>query len=252
MNIEKNKRRKVMKIPSNPKIVKREVVTDQSDPRMIKFKKERGEFEPGYHQGNTVKLQITEYEAGLDEYQVDEIIGFVDGAPSLFEIPLFREFAEKAILKVNEEHEREKWAEELHISFRDYRRRDRKAVLELWKLCKLIQPWEEPAKHINQRIKVHPDLFLVCWTDGGIIAAVMGRCDENRGWVEYLAVHPSFRKKGIGRQLVKIIEDRLHKKGCSEISILIDPDKAAAIEFARRAGYGTKNLTLMRKSLRDG
>ncbi len=80
----------------------------------------------------------------------------------------------------------------------------------------------------------------------------MGRCDENRGWVEYLAVHPSFRKRGIGLQLVKIIEDRLHKKGCSEISILIDPDKAAAIEFSRRAGYGAKNVTLMRKSLGEG
>lgn len=238
--------------PVNPKIAKQEVITDQSDPRMIKFRKERGEFEPGYHQGNTIKLQITEYEAGPDEYQVDENIGFVDGAPSLFEIPLFREIAGKAILKVNEEHERDSWAEELHISFRDYRRRDRKAVLELWKMCQLTQPWEEPAKHINQRIRVHPDLFLVCWTDDRIIATVMGRCDENRGWVEYLAVHPSFRKKGIGRQLVRIIEDRLHKKGCSEISILIDPNKAAAIEFSRRAGYGTKNATLMRKSLGEG
>jgi len=238
--------------PVNPKIAKQEVITDQSDPRMIKFRKERGEFEPGYHQGNTVKLQITEYEAGADEYHVMETIGFVDGMPSLFEIPLFREMAEKAILKVNEEHQRERWAKKLQITFKDYRRRDRKAVLELWRLCQLTQPWEEPAKHINQRISVYPDLFLACWIEDRIIATVMGRCDENRGWVEYLAVHPSFRKKGIGRQLVKIIEDRLYKKGCSEISILIDPDKAAAIEFARRAGYGTKNVTLMRKSLGDG
>lgn len=219
---------------------------------MIKFRKERGEFEPGYHQGNTVKLQFTEYEAGPDEYQVYETIRFVEGAPSLFEIPLFREIAKKAILKVNEEHARDRWAEELHICFRDYRRRDRKAVLALWKLCHLTQPWEEPAKYINQRIKAHPDLFLACLIDDRIIATVMGRCDENKGWIEFLGVHPSHRRKGIGRQLIKIMEDRLHKKGCSEIDILIDPDKAAAVEFARRAGYGTKDVTLMRKSLGDG
>ena len=43
--------------PLNPKIARREIITDQSEPRMIKFRKERGEFELGYHQGNTVKLQ---------------------------------------------------------------------------------------------------------------------------------------------------------------------------------------------------
>ncbi len=235
--------------PTNPKITKREIITDLSDPRMVKFRKERGEFEPGYHQGNTVKLQITEYEAGPDEYQVDENIGFVDGAPSLFEIPLFREIAEKAILKVNEGHERDRWAEELHISFRDYRRRDRKAVLELWKMCQLTQPWEEPAKHINQRIKAHPDLFLICLIDDRIIATVMGRWDENRGWIEYLGVHPSFRRKGIGRQLVKIMEDRLSLKGCSEIGLLIQQENSATTEFYRRVGYRDKSMIYMGKQL---
>ena len=122
---------------------------------------------------------------------VRETIGFNDGAPSLFQIPIFREIAEKAILKVNKEYERERWGKEFHISFRDYRRRDRKAVVELWKTCQLIQPWEEPAEDINRRIKVYPDLFLVGIDK--IVGTVMGRCDENRGWVEYLAVNPLFR-----------------------------------------------------------
>ena len=242
---------KSKKLPENQNIVSREIITDQTDPRMIEFRRQHCEFEPGYHGGNTIKLQITEYEAGPDEISRVSI-GYHDGEPSPMYKALLREMIEKAILKVAGEKERERWSQELQIRIRDYSRKDRKAVLELWKTCQLTQPWEEPTKHINHRIELNPDLFLVGVIDDKIVATVMGRCDENRGWVEYLAVHPSFRRKGIGRQLAKIIEDRLHKKGCSEINLLIDPDTAAAIDFAHRAGYCTKNVTLMGKRLGDG
>jgi ribosomal protein S18 acetylase RimI-like enzyme len=242
---------KSKKFPTNPKIARQEVITDQSDPRMIEFRKQRGEFEPGYHKGNTIKLQITEYEAGPDEFEVKETIGFNEGAPSLFQIPFFREIAEEAIFKVNAEYEREIWAKELHINFRDYRRRDRKAVVELWKACQLIQPWEEPEKHINRRIKVHEDLFLVGTIEDKIVGTVMGRCDENRGWVEYLAVHPLFRRKGIGRQLLNIIEERLSVKGCFGMGLLIQQETPVATNFYQRVGYRIKNVTYLEKRLRD-
>jgi len=248
---KESNRMKSKNFPTNPKIARREIITDQSDTRMVAFRKERGEFEPEYHQGNTVKLQITEYETGPNEFQVQENIGFNDGAPSLFQIPIFREIAEKAILKVNEEYERERWGKELHISFRDYRRRDRKAVLELWKTCQLIQPWEEPAKHINRRIKVYPDLFLVGIIEDKIVGTVMGRCDENRGWVEYLAVHPFFRRKGIGHQLVNIIEEKLSIKGCSEIGLLMEQENPVTTEFYQRVGYRDKSVTYLEKRLGD-
>ena len=242
---------KSKKFPANPKIARQEVITDQSNPRMIEFRKQRGEFEPGYHNGNTIKLQIIEYEAGPDEFEVKETIRFSDDALSLFQMPFFREIAEEAIFKVNAEHEREIWAKELHIDFRDYRRRDRKAVVELWKTCQLIQPWEEPEKHINRRIKVHEDLFLVGTIKDKIVGTVMGRCDENRGWVEYLAVHPLFRRKGIGRQLVNIIEEKLSKQGCSGMVLLIQQENSDATDFYRRIGYHTKSVTYLEKRLRD-
>ncbi|KSV18390.1 acetyltransferase [Dehalococcoides mccartyi] len=250
MKKRKQEKRKIF--PKDPKIARQEIITDQSDPRMIKFRKERGEFEPGYTQGKTVKLQITEYEAGPDEFQVKENIGFVDGGPSLWDIPFLRDMTEKAILKVNEEYERKRWARELHIDFRQYKRSDRKNVLGLWKICKLTHPWETPQKDIDQRIKTSPDLFLVCLNDNNIIATVMGRCDENRGWIEYLAVHPSFRRKKIGRQLIKIIEDRLLKKGCDEIDLLLQQDNQEATNFLQMVGYRIINMTYMGKRLQNG
>jgi GNAT superfamily N-acetyltransferase len=126
---------------------------------------------------------------------------------------------------------------------------ERKTVLELWKKCKLTQPWDEPAKDIYRRIKDHPDLFLVCSNDETIVATVMGRRDEHRGWIEYLAADPAFRKKGIGRQLVKIIEERLYKIGCTEIGFLIQNDREVATDFYPKIGYRTKTVTYMHKYL---
>jgi ribosomal protein S18 acetylase RimI-like enzyme len=241
---------KSREFPKNPKIATEEIITDQSDPRMIKYRKEHGEFEPGYHNGNTLKLKITEYEAGPNEYKLTEVISYNDGAPRLWDIPIFREIMEEAILKVNERHQREAWAQELNVSFRDYKRKDRKTVLELWKICQLTQPWEEPAKHINRRIKVSPDLFLVGLNEEKIIATVMGRCDENRGWIEFLAVHPSFQKKGIGRNLLKMMEERLSKKECSEVGFFVPGENLIPSDFFKKVGYRTKNVTHMQKRLR--
>jgi ribosomal protein S18 acetylase RimI-like enzyme len=155
------------------------------------------------------------------------------------------------MLEVIEKQETEKWSQDLHIDIRDYLKKDRKYVLQLWKECNLTHPWEEPSMDIKRRLNVSPDLFLVDVIDDKIIATGIGRCDENRAWVEYLCVAPSFRRKGIARQLLKIIEDRLLKKGCSEVNLLTDTDNATAIEFFQRAGYHTNNVTLMGKRLGD-
>lgn len=250
MSTEKGKRRKSPKFPVNPKIAKQEIITDQSDPRMIKFREDHGEFKPGYPR-KTVKLEITKYEAGPDEMKLQTVVGFYEGEPPPEYTAFFRHLFEKVELKMKEEQEREKLSQDLNISIRDYTKTDRKSVLQLWKECKLTHSWDEPAKDISRRLKVSPDLFIVGSIGEKIIATCIGRCDENRGWIEYLGVETSFRRKGIAKQLLKIVEERLFKKGCFEVNLFFDPDNAAAFEFTQRAGYRVKNMTIMGKYLHD-
>jgi ribosomal protein S18 acetylase RimI-like enzyme len=250
MSTDKDKRRKRTAFPTDPIIAKREVITDQSDPRMIKFREEQDEYKPGYLR-KTVKLEITEYEAGPDEMKLETIIGFYEGKPPPEYAAFFRDLLQKAMLKVKEEQVRERWAHDQHIKIRDYAKEDRKSVLQLWKECELTHPREEPAKDISRRLKAGPDLLLVGSIDDKVVATCMGRCDGNRGWVDYLCVSPSFQRKGTARQLLNATEDRLRKQGCLEINLLIDPENSAAIEFSQRAGYQSMKATLMVKSLGD-
>jgi hypothetical protein len=147
---------------------------------MIKFKTEQGEFKPGYPR-RTVKLEITEYEGGPDEMKLETVVGFYEGEPPPGNTEFLRKLIDKAIQDVKEEQKRKKWSQDLHINIRDYTRRDRKSVLQLSKECNLTHPWEEPAKDINSRLIISPDLFLVGGIDDKIVATCMGRCDENRG-----------------------------------------------------------------------
>jgi hypothetical protein len=70
-----------------PKIIKREIITDQSDPRMVEFRKSRGEFGPSGKQ-KVVKLEITEYEPGPDKFKVTTKFGYYEGETP----PKYKEF----------------------------------------------------------------------------------------------------------------------------------------------------------------
>ncbi len=180
MNLRENERNKRKQFPENPKIIGREIITDQSDPQMIKYRKQRGELEPGYRGGNTVKLQITEYEANHGEIS-KVVVGFQDGEPSPQYKALLHEIVDRAMLQLAERKEKERWSQELEIRIQDYCNRDRKAVLKLWKVCELTQPLEDSTKHINRWTKLNSYLFLIGIINDEIVASIMGRCDENRG-----------------------------------------------------------------------
>ena len=89
------------------KILKREIITDQSDPRMVEFRKSRGEFEPGCKQ-KTVKLEIIEYEPGPDKFKLKTQVGYYEGEPPPGYREFFRRLYRAAIEKVMEDKKRGK------------------------------------------------------------------------------------------------------------------------------------------------
>ncbi|MDD5095745.1 MAG: hypothetical protein PHV74_15435 [Dehalococcoidia bacterium] len=100
---------RAMKLPESPRVVGQEVITDQSDPRMIKFRKEHGEFEPG-HPRKTVKLEITQYEAGPGEMKLETVMGYYESEPPPQYTAFFNRLIAEAIREVNEREKRERSA----------------------------------------------------------------------------------------------------------------------------------------------
>jgi Acetyltransferases len=123
------------------------------------------------------------------------------------------------------------------------------AVITLWQKCGLVQPWNIPHLDIQRKLKVNPELFLVGTVGVKIIATAMGGYEGHRGWVNYLAVDPAFRKKGFGRQLMAEIENRLLALGCPKINLQVRTDNTPARGFYSRIGYKDDNVISLGKRL---
>ena len=73
------------------------------------------------------------------------------------------------------------------MKVRVYNKTDQDSVISLWNECGLVAPQNNPAKDIERKLEVDPDLFLVGTDESGIVATVMGGYEGHRGWINYLA-----------------------------------------------------------------
>ena len=135
------------------------------------------------------------------------------------------------------------------MQIREFAPEDEAAVVDLWNKCDLIRPWNDPRKDIARKLRVRPDLFLVGLIDGQIVASVMAGYEGHRGWLNYLAVDPDRRHRGLGRILVTEAEKRLKAAGCPKVSLQVRRSNADAIEFYRRIGYEVDDVVSMGKRL---
>ena len=113
---------------------------------------------------------------------------------------------------------------------------DTDAVVALWERCGLTRPWNDPRRDIARKGTVQPELFLVV-DDGGIVGSAMFGYDGHRGWVNYLAVDPAYRGRGLGRALMAEGERLLTALGCPKLSLQVRLGNDAALAFYAALGY---------------
>ncbi|CAH0991304.1 Acetyltransferase YpeA [Sinobacterium norvegicum] len=135
------------------------------------------------------------------------------------------------------------------MKVRIYNEEDQASVISLWGECGLVAPQNDPAKDIERKLKVDPDLFLVGIADNGIVATVMGGYEGHRGWINYLAVKPSEQRKGYGQSIMRAVEQALIEKGCPKINLQVRTTNEKVIAFYSAIGYGNDNVVGLGKRL---
>jgi len=129
---------------------------------------------------------------------------------------------------------------------------DREGLISLWSVCDLLRPWNDPDRDIDRKLDTDPEGLLVLETDGVVIGSVMVGYDGHRGWVNYLAVHPAHRARGVGRLLMAAAEDRLTASGCPKVNLLVRTSNSAALGFYQRLGYVLDDVVSLGKRLDEG
>lgn len=131
---------------------------------------------------------------------------------------------------------------------------DRKALVALWTACGLTRPWNNPERDIDRKRANSPQWLFIAevprsatrWT---LIGSVMVGYEGHRGWVNYLAVHPRWQGRGLGRALMERAEHLLRDQACPKLNLLIRSDNAAVQAFYERLGYRVDQAIPMGKRL---
>ncbi len=138
---------------------------------------------------------------------------------------------------------------ENNTQIRPYLLGDEKYVIELWGKCELTKPWNNPKQDIERKLKINPELFLVGLLENKVVATVMGGYDGHRGWIHYLAVDPEFQRRGLGRQMMEAIEDKILDMGCPKINLQVRTENTGVIEFYNNIGFKVEDRVSMGKRL---
>jgi ribosomal protein S18 acetylase RimI-like enzyme len=128
---------------------------------------------------------------------------------------------------------------------------DQEAVVDLWTRCGLVRAWNDPRKDIARKLRVQPELFLVAELDGVLAGTVMAGYEGHRGWINYLAVDPAARRRGLGRALMAEAERLLRERGCPKINLQVRADNREALAFYERIGFAQDAVASLGKRLEN-
>jgi GNAT superfamily N-acetyltransferase len=73
--------------------------------------------------------------------------------------------------------------------------------------------------------------------DGELVGSLLGTFDGWRGNMYRLVVSPSHRRHGIGRELVRQVEEVFSAWGVRRITVSVEVDHPWAMEFWSAVGY---------------
>ncbi len=133
------------------------------------------------------------------------------------------------------------------MKIRAYKDTDKDAVISLWNECGLVTSSNDPARDIELKMRVDPDLFLVGVIETELVTTVMAGYEGHRGWINYLAVALSQRSNGYGREIMLHAERLLQAKGCPKVNLQVRTSNKAVIEFYNTLGYSDDDVVSLGK-----
>jgi len=107
-----------------------------------------------------------------------------------------------------------------------------------------------PPRVIDQKLKAHDGLFFVGCSGEVVVATAMAGYDGHRGWLYALAVHPSWRRRGVATRLVRHVEEVLAARGCLKLNLQVVESNGAVASFYQGLGYAVEPRISMGKRLR--
>lgn len=125
------------------------------------------------------------------------------------------------------------------LTFRAMDISDYDDLTALWQLAGLpYRPRGRDSRpEIARELQRGRSVFLLAEDQGKLIASVIASHDGRKGWINRLAVLPSYRRQGIATLIVQEAEHLLLNQGIGIIACLIEDWNQLSVNFFGKLGY---------------
>ncbi len=121
-------------------------------------------------------------------------------------------------------------------------------VYSLWMSCvgMGLNNLDDSKDGIEKFLKRNPDTCYIAVEADEVIGVIMVGNDGRRGYIYHTAVHPNYRKQGIGKALVEIALDSLLKLGINKVALVVFERNNSGNEFWEKMGFTSRNDLIYR------
>jgi ribosomal protein S18 acetylase RimI-like enzyme len=130
---------------------------------------------------------------------------------------------------------------------------DYDAVIQLWQQAGLqsMRPIGRDSRDAFAAQLTAGEKVIGLEERGRLIGTVVVTHDTRKGWINRLAVHPEYRRRGHAAQLLAAAEKELRAMGIRIFAVLIEADNTTSQKLFARVGYKTHNIVYMTKRESD-
>jgi len=134
------------------------------------------------------------------------------------------------------------------LSVREVRYKDIPAIYEIERLC-FKDPYELPL--LEMYYAISRSLFLVAEKEGRVVGYAIGLAKKwGEGHVISIAVHPEWRRRGVGKRLMLELLEKMRRMGVRWVRLEVRVSNEAAINLYRRLGFSIEGV--LKGYYRDG
>jgi ribosomal protein S18 acetylase RimI-like enzyme len=139
------------------------------------------------------------------------------------------------------------------IDIREMQAADYDAVLDLWRSTPGVTVRDADAFTPQMvYLKKNPGLSFVAADGKAIVGAVLCGTDGRRGYLQHLAVHPGYRRQGLGRALAERCVNGLADAGIDKCHLMVVTDNHEAAAFWQHIGWEMRSDVRLMSHTRSG
>ncbi len=133
-------------------------------------------------------------------------------------------------------------------------RSDYEGACSLWLSCPGmgLNNLDDSREGFERFLRRNPETCFAAVEDGRIVGTILAGNDGRRGYIYHTAVHPAYRRQGIGTALADAAVNALKSLGIHKIALVVFADNADGNAFWERLGFTARpDLTYRNRTLTE-